>query len=591
MKRTPNLFRLCSCVAVSFLVSVVASAQVPQLLNFQGRITVGNVNFDGTGQFKFALVNGSGSLTFWSNDGTGAGGGQPAGAVSVPVSKGLYSVQLGNTALPNMIALPAAVFTNSDLRLRVWFNDGATGFQLFTPDQRLAAVGYAMMAGNVPDGTVTVAKLATDVRAGLGTPSSGSTVFSADPNATTLLAAGYVKLPGLRLLAEEWEVLGADTNVQFSSMSKSPIWTGSEAYVFRADSATGGPLAVRYNPTSNIWHTVNTNGLPVLTSFIPVWIGTELMILTSNPGQFWAARYDPNTEVWHSVNTIGAPALGPTTGSVIFWTGTELIVMTDNGPSAKRYHPSTDTWVSVNTNGAPFIGGPGIQAVAWTGTELILNYGSQLARYNPTSDSWPAITTNGMPALSQPSSRLVWCGDTLIALTNNGSYSLGGGRYSPALNSWQPVTTNGAPAFTIDNTSTRTLWTGSELIVFNTTYMAGYLYNPAANAWRQMNPSMPSAISYMGMDTNVFWTGTEMVLGPLLAGATSTGLASDRYNPATDRWLSIAALPINMMNRVPGVIWTGTQALTFAGNGAAPTQVQYVIKWSPSPTLYLYQKP
>jgi hypothetical protein len=32
-------------------------AQVPQLINYQARVAVGGVNFDGPGQFKFALVN------------------------------------------------------------------------------------------------------------------------------------------------------------------------------------------------------------------------------------------------------------------------------------------------------------------------------------------------------------------------------------------------------------------------------------------------------------------------------------------------------------------------------------------------------
>lgn len=44
--------------------------------------------------------------------------------------------------------------------LRVWFNDGTNGSQMLTPDQQIAAVGYAMMAGNVPDGAITSAKIA-----------------------------------------------------------------------------------------------------------------------------------------------------------------------------------------------------------------------------------------------------------------------------------------------------------------------------------------------------------------------------------------------------------------------------------------------
>ena len=41
----------------------VARAQIPQLINYQGRVAVGGVNFDGAGQFKFALVEGAGVNT------------------------------------------------------------------------------------------------------------------------------------------------------------------------------------------------------------------------------------------------------------------------------------------------------------------------------------------------------------------------------------------------------------------------------------------------------------------------------------------------------------------------------------------------
>ena len=59
-----------------------------------------------------------------------------------------------------MINIPSGVFANADIRLRVWFNDGTHGFQQLTPDQRIAAVGYALMAANVDDGAITSAKLA-----------------------------------------------------------------------------------------------------------------------------------------------------------------------------------------------------------------------------------------------------------------------------------------------------------------------------------------------------------------------------------------------------------------------------------------------
>ena len=102
---------------------------------------------------------GVGFITYWSNDGTGAAGAEPTTGVSVPVDKGLYAVLLGDTSLANMTPIPPTAFDNPDVNLRVWFDDGSTGSQQLTPDQRIAAVGYAMIADNVPDGAITSAKL------------------------------------------------------------------------------------------------------------------------------------------------------------------------------------------------------------------------------------------------------------------------------------------------------------------------------------------------------------------------------------------------------------------------------------------------
>src|SRR5688572_29672946 len=104
---------------LSFLPGMLL-AQVPSLINYQGRIAVGGTNYDGTGQFKFALVSSNGAATFWSNDGTSVAGGEPAGGVGLTVTKGLYSVLLGNVALPGMMLIPAPIFTNSDVNLRIW---------------------------------------------------------------------------------------------------------------------------------------------------------------------------------------------------------------------------------------------------------------------------------------------------------------------------------------------------------------------------------------------------------------------------------------------------------------------------------------
>lgn len=154
MKRSLTLSLL-----ASLLLAAVTRAQVPQVMHYQGRILVGNNNFNGNGHFKFALVDPLGT-TLWNNDGTGIGmvNNAPVADVTINCDKGLYSVMLGET--PAMVPIPISVFNNTDVRLRVWFSDNQNGFQQFVPDQKIASVGYAMMAAAVPDGAITTAKLA-----------------------------------------------------------------------------------------------------------------------------------------------------------------------------------------------------------------------------------------------------------------------------------------------------------------------------------------------------------------------------------------------------------------------------------------------
>ena len=141
MKRT----RIIVALGMVFFLWGRLVAQVPLVLNHQGRVSVGGVPFNGTGQFKFALVNGDGSQIYWlSAVDLMPADGQPDTAVSRAVSQGLYSVGLGDTAV--MLGLNASMLSHPDVRLRVWFNDGVHGSQLLVPDERLGSVAYAVVA-------------------------------------------------------------------------------------------------------------------------------------------------------------------------------------------------------------------------------------------------------------------------------------------------------------------------------------------------------------------------------------------------------------------------------------------------------------
>lgn len=159
-----------ACFLSLFALASQAMA-VPALLNHQGRMAVRGLNFDGSGQFKFALVSGNGAISYWSNDGTSTAGSEPAAHVLLPVTKGLYAVLLGDARLAGMTVLPGPVFDNDDLNLRVWFNDGATGFQQITPDQRLASAPYAIASQT----TATIGGISGQAAAAGSTLANGAT--------------------------------------------------------------------------------------------------------------------------------------------------------------------------------------------------------------------------------------------------------------------------------------------------------------------------------------------------------------------------------------------------------------------------------
>jgi hypothetical protein len=260
--------RLLTLIVASSLLASLAPAQVPPLISYQGRVAVGGTNFNGSGQFKFALVNNNGSATFWSNNGSSAAGSEPSAAVALSVANGLYSVLLGDATLPNMTAIPTSVFNNTDVRLRVWFNDGVNGSQLLTPDQRIASVGYAMIAANVPDGSITAGKLAPGVLNptnlppnSVGSDQLANTIALGTTNLTGRLdvyrtAAGT---PGVSIFGGSSQIstYGSD------GLEQIRLWGGSYGELLLNNSLANNATAVRLSAqgtTGGQLELRNTNG-------------------------------------------------------------------------------------------------------------------------------------------------------------------------------------------------------------------------------------------------------------------------------------------------------------------------------------------
>jgi len=249
-------------VLAATLVSGTLYAQVPQLVNYQGRVVVNGVGFDGTGQFKFALVNANGSVTYWSNNGTSNGGSEPSAAVPLTVTQGLYSLLLGDTALgANMTNIPSTVFSNPDVRLRVWFNDGVHGSQLLIPDQRLAPATYladgTVTSASVSDAAITVGKIAPAAVTGTniapasldpgtfavpGPPSDGQVLGYNNGSLTwTAPGGGVFSLNGTSAYYNGGNI-GIGTNSPLTKLEVNTV-SGSYGFTHRAGAVTLGSYA------------------------------------------------------------------------------------------------------------------------------------------------------------------------------------------------------------------------------------------------------------------------------------------------------------------------------------------------------------
>ncbi len=131
------------------LLTLVAFADVPGMINYQGKLTKadGTLLADGSYSMTFAIyAQPTGGLPIWSEPNP-----------SVQVKKGLFSVLLGS-----LTNLPANIFSGAGRYFGVTVGTDPE----MTPRQLIASVPFALKAGvadTVVDGSITKAKLASDV--------------------------------------------------------------------------------------------------------------------------------------------------------------------------------------------------------------------------------------------------------------------------------------------------------------------------------------------------------------------------------------------------------------------------------------------
>lgn len=164
----------------ALMLTQVALGQDAVMFNYQGKVKVGGQPFNATGNFKFAILNTSGTVTLWSNDGTSTDAQEPQAALSIPVSEGVFNVMIGDPTA-GMQGINSTIFNSrTPLRLRTWFNDGTHGFEQLRPDSVLVDLTLQTISTGKGDFTVYVnGASGDDANNGLSPDKAKKTIQSA----------------------------------------------------------------------------------------------------------------------------------------------------------------------------------------------------------------------------------------------------------------------------------------------------------------------------------------------------------------------------------------------------------------------------
>ena len=188
------------------------------------------------------------------------------------------------------------------------------------------------------------------------------------------------------------------------------------------------------------------------------------------------------------------------------------------------------------------------------------------------SASWQwgdEIPIVGAPTISGNQSSSIWTGSELIVFD-------GGGKYNPVTNTWSSISTIGAPIF---RSGYSLVWTGTEVIIWGGDSASqniyrtnsGYRYNPTSNTWSNMTTI---GAPYKRSFHTAIWTGTEMIIWggdsiyQAVDGTSYFRIANSggRYNPSTNSWTALPILNAPSARKIHSAIWSGTEMIIWGGD-------------------------
>ncbi len=551
-----NKLRIINQIFAVFLISIfvpIASVWASEI-SYQGRISQNDQ--DGglftaiSGYFKFAIVDSTGKISFWSNDSSSVECSEPEGHVEIPFPQknGVFQVALG--ASP-MTPLGPSVFNNPETYLRIWFSPDEEEFDLLSPDEKISTVAYSFhsqVANTVVDGSLGYKKLSDDF--------AGMTVVSANVNDQKLKQKGFTRFG--QISSPPWGAANPDrqpsplvqhTSVAFQNSTEGVymvIWGGSPAEGFFSDfgwvydsiadnwsiispvdapSKRIGHTAVVYGDNMMIWGGVGSNGQHLNNGGI-----------YSHSKDKWELVF-PDNKIITARNGHSATAVGH---KIIVWGGSNEFNVIGDGAS---YDLGTRKWSTIK--GQDFLPARKGHTATVYEDRLLFIWGGQSGQgvlgdgavYDPENAIWADLVADntgpsprvGHTALMIDGELFVWGGKG-----NNVTYS-DGFKFlidksttqfdkpgQVVKGTWMKLASLGAPSPRVDHSAN---WTGTEMLIFGGETSlgvtnTGYAYDILKDSWRSLTTK--GGVTPRTKHTSE-WTGSQLVIFGGLTNKSATG--------------------------------------------------------------------
>jgi N-acetylneuraminic acid mutarotase len=265
------------------------------------------------------------------------------------------------------------------------------------------------------------------------------------------------------------------------------IWGGRPSFSQTANLANGGI----YNPSTDTWRSINTNGAPSARSqMAAVWTGGQ-MLIWGGSGDNWDEKADGYLyayapDIWEP---LPATTLQGRVDATAAWTGSEMIIL--GGFEIDDYLGPNETWNSFGDG----------------------------ARYHYVNETWNLLPTNAAPS-SRTAHTAVWTGSEMIVwggrFLPTSTFLNTGARYKPSTDAWTTLPTANAPQARLDHGG---VWTGTEMIVWGgyvdptpTEVNTGAHYSPVCDAWTATPLTGAATARFYGRPDGAVWTGNAMFI-------------------------------------------------------------------------------